>query len=95
MKKKYKSYTRYQKMCYLWYVDAMKHNAKPTKMTLDQFNQIATEELGKLSTEELLRTAKKLSTDYSNAATNVFNVIIDILMIRLPENEFVIFCDSL
>ena len=64
-------------------------------MTLDQFNQIATEELGKLSTEELLRTAKKLSTDYSNAATNVFNVIIDILMIRLPENEFVIFCDSL
>jgi len=64
-------------------------------MTLAQFNQIATEELSKYSTEELLETAKKLSNDYSNAATKVFNVIIDILMIRLPENEFVIFCDSL
>ena len=64
-------------------------------MTLSQFNQIATEELSKLSTNDLLETAKKLSTDYSTAAEKVFNVIIDILDKRLPENEFVNFCDSL
>ena len=64
-------------------------------MTLSQFNQIATEELSKLSTNDLLETAKKLSTDYSTAAEKVFNVIIDILDNRLPENEFVNFCDSL
>jgi hypothetical protein len=64
-------------------------------MTLSQFNQIATEELSKLSTNDLLETAKKLSKDYSTAAEKVFNVIIDILDNRLPENEFVNFCDSL
>jgi hypothetical protein len=64
-------------------------------MTLSQFNQIATQELSKLSTNDLLDTAKNLSTDYSTAADKVFNVILDILMIRLPENEFVNFCDSL
>lgn len=64
-------------------------------MTLSHFNQIATQELSKLSTDELLETAKKLFTDYSTAADKVFNVIINILENRLPENEFVKFCDSL
>jgi len=64
-------------------------------MTLSHFNQIATEELSKLSTNDLLETAKKLSTDYSSAADKVFNVIINILENRLPENEFVKFCDNL
>jgi hypothetical protein len=36
-----------------------------------------------------------MASDFSNGAELLFDVAMDILMNRLPENEFVDFCNSL
>ena len=64
-------------------------------MTTQKFQTIATEKLQTLTTNDLIIEVKKLAIDFSDAASLVMGVALDILMERMPENEFVKFCDSL
>lgn len=64
-------------------------------MTIQEFNTTATENLNKLSTNQLIDEAKKLVNDFSNNTEYVYDVIMNILMDRLPENEFIEFCNNL
>jgi hypothetical protein len=64
-------------------------------MTTEQFKATATAKMETLPTNDLIVEVKKLANDFSNAASIVMDVALDILMERLPENEFVTFCDSL
>jgi hypothetical protein len=64
-------------------------------MTIEQFTQTAKVNMSKISTSDLMLEVKKLSNDFSDSATMVFDIALDILMERMPETEFVNFCDSL
>jgi hypothetical protein len=64
-------------------------------MTTSEFKTIATEKLNTLSTTDLIVAVKELSSNFTSAAEYVFDVCLDILMKRLPENDFVELCDSL
>jgi hypothetical protein len=64
-------------------------------MTIEQFTQTAKANMSKISTFDLMIEIKKLSNDFSDSAMMVFDIALDILMDRLPESEFVNFCDSL
>ena len=64
-------------------------------MTTQQCQTIATEKMQTLTTNDLIIEVKKLVNDFSDAASLVMGVALDILMERMPENEFVKFCDSL
>ena len=64
-------------------------------MTTEQFKAIATEKMQTISTNDLIVEIKKLVNDYSDAGSLVMDVALDILMCRMPESEFVKFCDSL
>lgn len=70
-------------------------NQNTHTMTLEQFTAIATAKMQTLPTNDLMVEVKKLANDFSNAASIVMDVALDILMERLPESEFVNFCDSL
>lgn len=58
-------------------------------MTTLKFNKIATERLNALSTNDLIIELKKLMNDYTSAANMVQDVVLDILMNRLSEFEFI------
>ena len=64
-------------------------------MTTSEFNKIATERLNSLSTNDLIIELKKLMNDFTSAANMVQDVVLDILMERLPESEFIELCNSL
>jgi hypothetical protein len=64
-------------------------------MTTQQLQTIATEKMQTLTTNDLIIEVKKLVIDFSDAASLVMGVALDILMERMPENEFIKFCDSL
>jgi hypothetical protein len=64
-------------------------------MTTENFKTIATEKLNTLSTTDLIVAVKELSNNFTESAEYVFDVCLDILMKRLPENDFVELCDSL
>ena len=64
-------------------------------MTTEQFKAIAIAKMSTISTNDLIVEIKKLVNDFSNEASIVMDVALDILMERLPENEFINFCDSL
>ena len=64
-------------------------------MTNQEFKTIATNKLNVLSTTDLIAEVKKLANDFSNGAELVSDVAMDILMNRLPENEFVELCNTL
>lgn len=64
-------------------------------MTSLEFKAIATNKLNTISTADLIVEVKKLVNDFSNGAELVFDVAMDILMNRMPENEFVELCNSL
>jgi hypothetical protein len=64
-------------------------------MTIEQFTQTAKVNMSKISTSDLMLEVKKLSNDFSDSATMVFDIALDILMDRLPETEFVNFCNNL
>ena len=64
-------------------------------MTTQEFKKIAANKLNSLSTNDLIAEIKKLATDFSNGADLVSDVAMDILMERLPENEFVELCNTL
>ncbi len=58
-------------------------------MTTLEFNKIATERLNALSTNDLIIELKKLMNDYTSASNMVQDVVLDILMNRLSESEFI------
>jgi hypothetical protein len=64
-------------------------------MTTQEFKTIATNKLNNFSTADLIAEAKKLANDFSTGAELLFDVAMDILMNRLPENEFVELCSTL
>jgi len=64
-------------------------------MTVQEFKTIAANKLNSLSTNDLIAEVKKLATDFSNGADLVSDVAMDILMERLPKNEFVELCNTL
>lgn len=64
-------------------------------MTTEQFKATATAKMQTISTNDLMVEIKKLVNDFSDAGSLVMDVALDILMERLPESEFVNFCDSL
>ena len=64
-------------------------------MTTQEFKTIATNNLNTISTTDLIVEVKKMASDFSNGAELLFDVAMDILMNRLPENEFVELCNSL
>ena len=64
-------------------------------MTTQEFKTIATNKLNVLSTTDLIAEVKMLANDFSTGAELVSDVAMDILMNRLPENEFVELCNTL
>ena len=64
-------------------------------MTAQEFTQVATQKFNRLSTEELIKTAKQLNDDFSKVADYMMDAVLDILMERMPEQEFIKFCNEL
>lgn len=64
-------------------------------MTPQEFKTIAANKLSVLSTADLVAEVKKLANDVSTGAELVSEVAMDLLMNRLPENEFVKLCNTL
>jgi hypothetical protein len=64
-------------------------------MTASEFTVIATSRLNSLPTKDLIVELKKLMNDFTSAANMVQDIVLDILMERLPEAEFIELCNSL
>jgi hypothetical protein len=64
-------------------------------MTTAEFTATATANLNKVSTSELMVEVQRLTSDFSDAAQMVWDVAMNILMERLPETEYINFCNSL
>jgi hypothetical protein len=64
-------------------------------MTALEFTTIATLRLSALPTNDLIVELKKLMNDFTSAANMVQDIVLDILMERLPESEFIELCNSL
>jgi len=47
------------------------------------------------TTEQLKEMARLLMTNYEDGAIIVFNFVLDVLESRMPESEYVEFCDNL
>jgi len=64
-------------------------------MTASEFTKIATSRLNALPTNDLIVELRKLMNDFTSAANMVQDIVLDILMERLPESEFIELCNSL
>jgi hypothetical protein len=64
-------------------------------MTAQEFTQVATQKFSKLSTEELIQAAIQLNNDFTKVGDYMFSVVLDILMERMAEQDFIKFCDNL
>jgi hypothetical protein len=64
-------------------------------MTALEFTSIATLRLNALPTNELIVELRKLMNDFTSAANMVQDIVLNILMERLPEAEFIELCNSL
>lgn len=64
-------------------------------MTASEFTKIATLKLNALPTNDLIVELRKLMNDFTSAANMVQDIVLDILMERLPESEFIELCNSL
>jgi hypothetical protein len=64
-------------------------------MTALEFTKIATLRLNALPTNDLIVELRKLMNDFTSAANMVQDIVLDILMERLPESEFIELCNSL
>jgi hypothetical protein len=64
-------------------------------MTALEFTVIATRRLNSLPTNDLIVELKKLMNDFTSSANMVQDIVLDILMERLPEAEFIELCNSL
>jgi hypothetical protein len=64
-------------------------------MTTSEFTSIATSRLNALPTNDLITELRKLINDFTSAANMVQDIVLNILMERLPEAEFIELCNSL
>jgi nitrogen regulatory protein PII-like uncharacterized protein len=64
-------------------------------MTTQEFTQVAKQKFSPLSVSELKKAAISLNNDFSTAANLMDKVIMDLLMERMPEQEFIKFCNEL
>jgi hypothetical protein len=64
-------------------------------MTASEFTKIATLRLNALPNNDLIIELRKLMNDSTSAANMVQDIVLDILMERLPESEFIELCNSL
>lgn len=64
-------------------------------MTTQELKNLTASKLQSVKTEELIATVKRMNNDFIEGIDLVIDVIMDILMVRLPENEFVELCNSL
>lgn len=64
-------------------------------MTAQEFTQVATQKFSKLSTEELIQVAMQLNNDFTNVGEYMFSAVLDILMERMAEQDFIKFCNEL
>ena len=64
-------------------------------MTTQEFNQVAKQKFSGLSLNELKKSAQTLNSDFSDVADLMMNAVMDLLMERMPEQEFIKFCDEL
>lgn len=64
-------------------------------MTTQEFKNLTASKLQSVKTEELIATVKRMNNDFIEGIDLVIDVIMDILMVRLPENEFVELCNNL
>jgi hypothetical protein len=71
------------------------NHLKTKQMTASEFTTIATSRLSALPTNDLIVELKKLMNDFTSAANMVQDIVLDILMERLPESEFIELCNSL
>ena len=60
-----------------------------------QFKKIALKKLDLLKTDDLIIQLKKLSNNFSFESQLIFNLILDILMNRLNESDFLKLCNQL
>lgn len=64
-------------------------------MTTEQIKQIAKVKFETINTQELIDTVVKYSNDFNEGVEIAIEVIMDILMVRMTENEYIQFCESL
>lgn len=64
-------------------------------MEKQQFLNVSFDQLRKFSTHDLINEIMKLKENLTDGAQLVFNSILDILMIRLNESDFLKLCDQL
>lgn len=64
-------------------------------MTRTELKQIAVTKFQTISTKELIATVKQINNDFRDGVDIAIDAIMDILIVRLPENEFVELCNSL
>lgn len=64
-------------------------------MTTQEYKLIAANKLNTLSTADLINQVKNLQNDLSQAAMLLNDVILDILMERMPESEFIEICETI
>jgi len=64
-------------------------------MIASEFTSIATSRLNDLTTNDLITELRKLVNDFTSDSNMVQDIVLDILMERLPELEFIELCNSL
>jgi nitrogen regulatory protein PII-like uncharacterized protein len=64
-------------------------------MTTQEFTKVAKQKFSGLSLNELKKSAISLNNDFSDAADLMMNAVMDLLMERMPEQEFIKFCNEL
>lgn len=64
-------------------------------MTTQQIKQIAKVKFEGINTQELIDTVVKYNNDFNAGVEIAIEVIMDILMERMPENEYIQFCESI
>jgi hypothetical protein len=64
-------------------------------MTKLEFTKLATQKFSKLSIEELIKSADRLKNEHSDTSSCMFDAVIDLLFKRMPDQDFIKFCDNL
>lgn len=78
-------------MRYSYYMDAAIGAAQTGECEMNAMTKLA----AKLTTKELMVQARKMAESTEDYATDVLNVLLTVLDGRIPESEYVAFCDSL
>ena len=64
-------------------------------MTKLEFTKLATKKFSNLSIEELIKSADTLKNEHSDVSSCMFDAVLDLLFKRMPEQDFIKFCDNL